>query len=94
MVAFLCSSSLTTNGRPVSPLYDLPQLHGMSYMQFFVCSLVVGGLTFGFVSDLRRVVVLLNTVLMLYVPQIHLSFSDSPLLYGMDTVVIGLSRAR
>ena len=59
-------------------------------MQFFVCSLVVGGLTF--VSDLRRVVVLLNTVLMLYVPQIRLSFSDSPLLYGRDTVVIGLSR--
>ena len=54
MVAFLCSSSLTASGRPVSPLYDLPQLHGMSYMQFFVFSLVVGGLTF--VSDLRRVV--------------------------------------
>ena len=59
-------------------------------MQFFVCSLVVGGLTL--VSDLRSVVVLLNTALMLYLSQIRLSFSDSPLLYGRDTVAIGWSR--
>ena len=59
-------------------------------MQLFVCSLEVGGQTL--VIDLRRVVVLLNTVLILCAPQIGLSFSDSPLLYGRNTVVIDLSR--
>ena len=35
---------------------------------------------------------LLKTVRMLYRPQILLSFSDSPLVYGRDTVAVGFSR--
>ena len=78
MVAFLCFSSLTDGGRLVSPLYNLPRLHGMSQMQFLVCSLGVGGLTL--VGVLLSVVSLLKTVLMLYFPQILRIFSDRPLL--------------
>ena len=40
MVVFLFFS-MTDTGQPVSRLYDLPQLHGMSYVQFLVCPLEV-----------------------------------------------------
>ena len=47
VTAFWCSWSLTLRGRPVSPLYFLPQLHGIAYTQSLVMFSSMGGVLLG-----------------------------------------------
>ena len=73
--ALRCSSILS--GQHVSPLYILPQLHGMEYTQFLVMWYSVDGLTRS--RCLRRVDSLLNVVLMSYGLHIFWISSAKPL---------------
>ena len=75
--AFRCSSSLTFSGRHISPVYILPQLPGMEYIQFLVMLNSVDGLTRK--RNLRRVKPLVNIVLMSYGLHIFSILSARPL---------------
>ena len=75
---------LTFSGWHVSPLYTLPQRHGMEYTQFFVMLYSVGSLTQK--RYFRSVVPLLNIVL-IYGQRIFWIFSARPLTYGWQTMV-------
>ena len=68
---FRCSTNLTFNGQHVSPLYTLPQQHGMEYIRFLVM--------FTRKRFSRRVGPLLNIVLISYGLNIFWIFSAWPL---------------
>ena len=50
VIAFWCFWSLTLRVRPVSPLYFLPQLHGIAYTQSLVMFSTMGGSYSGEIS--------------------------------------------
>ena len=75
--AFLCSSSLTFSGRPISPLYILPQLQGMEITHFLIMLNSTGGLTRK--RYLRRIEPLVNTILMSY--GLHILWIDRLVLW-------------
>ena len=84
VTAFWYSWSLTLRGRPVFPLYFLPQLHGIVYTQSLVMFSSIGDLTRE--RYLRSVIKLLKVVLMLYGPKIFCIFSDNPFTKARQTV--------
>ena len=83
--AFRCSSSLTFSGLYASPLYTLPQLYRMEYMQFIVMLYSVGGLTQQ--RYFWRVRLLINIVLISYGLHIFWIFSAQILTLDRPTVV-------
>ena len=84
VTAFWCSWSLTLRGQSVSPLYFLPQMHGIAYIQSLVMLSSKEGLNR--VRYLWSVFKLSKVVLMLYGSQILCIFSDNPFTWGRQTV--------